>query len=101
MTSKKPLRIPVLRVHARSDHGLALADRLGITETAKARGWHRVWSPFIVLINPESGAMASESAWEASDAWCDWTLNVVKPLEDIGMLTAGTPFSPRERCARG
>lgn len=94
------ITIPVLRIHARSPHGLALADKLGITAMAKARGWHRVWSPFIVLINPETGAMASESEWEAKEIWCDWTVNVVKPLEDVGIFARGEPINPRERCKK-
>ena len=96
----QPLGIPLLRLHARSDHGLKLADELGITKMAQVRGWHRVWSPFIVFINPETGAMASESEWEAEDVYCDWPMNVAVSLEEIGLATKGTPLTERKRCAK-
>ena len=101
VTEAAPLEIPVLRLHARSDHGLKLADDLGVTEMAQARGWHRVWSPFIIFVNPETGAMASESEWEAEETYCDWPVNIAASLEEIGMAQKGTPLTERKRCKKG
>lgn len=98
---KTPLTIPVLRLHARSDHGLKLADELGITKMANDRGWHRVWSPFVVMVNPKTGAMTSESEWEAKEIYCDWSAGVAVSLEKIQVTSAvGAPISPRRRCPK-
>lgn len=100
MAEKKPLKVFVLRLHARSEHGLKLAGDLAITEMAKERGWHRVWSPFVVLVNPETGKMASHSKWEAKDVYCDWPVNIVTSLETIDMVKTGDLFTERKRCAK-
>jgi thioredoxin-related protein len=96
----KPLKLPFVRLHARSDHGLALADELRVTEMANAAGWHRVWSPFVVFVNPKTGAMTSESEWEAKEIYCDWAAGVATSLEKIDMAEAGEPVTPRKRCSK-
>ncbi len=100
MAKKQALTIPVLRLHARSEHGLKLADELGITNMAKDRGWHRVWSPFVVLVNPKTGSMTSESEWEAKDVYCDWSANIAVSLEKVGMTQEGIPYTDRTRCPK-
>ena len=100
LKQRAPIKIPVLRLHARSEHGLKLADELGITEMAKERGWHRVWSPFVVFIDPVSGKMTSQSKWEAEEIYCDWAMNVAVSLEQIGLLPSGEPYQPRRRCKK-
>lgn len=100
MAKKAQLDIPVLRLHARSTHGLKLADDLGITQMAKERGWTRVWSPFVVFVNPHTGAMASESEWEAKEVYCDWPANVAVSLEAIGFIEKGEPYTERKRCPK-
>jgi thioredoxin-related protein len=96
----KPLKLPFVRLHARSEHGLALADELGVTEMANAAGWHRVWSPFVVFVNPKTGAMTSESKWEAKEIYCDWAAGVATSLEKIEMAEAGEPVTVRKRCPK-
>ena len=96
----KALKLPFVRLHARSDHGLALADELGVTEMAKAAGWHRVWSPFVVFVNPKTGEMTSESKWEAKEIYCDWAAGVATSLEKVGMAEVGEPKVVRERCPK-
>jgi len=96
-----PFELPVLRLHARSPHGLKLADELGVTVMANDRGWHRVWSPFVVFVNPQTGAMASESLWEAKEIYCDWAANIAVSLENINMLEHGEGGAERKRCAKG
>ena len=94
------VKIPFVRLHARADHGLALADVLGITEMAEAAGWHRVWSPFVVFVNPKTGAMTSESEWEAKEIYCDWAAGVATSLEKIDMAEAGEPVTARKSCPK-
>jgi len=100
MAAKTPLSVPFIRLHARSKHGLKLADDLGVTEMAKAAGWHRVWSPFVVFVNPETGKMTSESEWEAKEVYCDWPANIAVSLEKIDLVKAGEPLRPRKRCPK-
>ena len=100
MADEKPFKLPFIRLHARADHGLALADELGITEMAKAAGWHRVWSPFVVFVNPRTGAMTSESEWEAKEIYCDWTAGIATSLEKIDMAEAGETMTARKRCPK-
>lgn len=100
VNAQKSMTIPVLRLHARSKHGLALADKLGVTQMAKERGWHRVWSPFLVMVNPQTGAMASQSEWEAKEVYCDWPANIVVTLEDVGFVSKGIPYTERKRCVK-
>ncbi len=94
------LEVLTVRLHARSEHGLRLADDLGITEMAQSRGWHRVWSPFIVFVNPQTGAMSSESLWEAKQSYCDWAASIAVSLEKNGMVKRGRPQTPRKRCPK-
>ena len=94
------LESEIMDLHARSDHGLALADELGVTEMAKAAGWHRVWAPFVVFVNPKTGEMTSESKWEAKEIYCDWAAGVATSLEKIGMAEVGEPVTLRKRCPK-
>lgn len=89
-----------VRLHARSEHGLKLADDLGVTQMAQARGWHRVWSPFVVFVNSQTGAMASESLWEAKEIYCDWSANIAVSLEKNGFIERGQPQTQRKRCPK-
>jgi len=100
MSAKSPLSIPYIRIHARSEHGLKLADNLGVTDMAKAAGWHRVWSPFVVFVNPQTGDMTSESEWDAKDIYCDWPANIAVSLEKLGMVKDGPPLHVRKRCSK-
>jgi len=96
----KAFKLPYVRLHARSEHGLTIADELGITQMAVAAGWHRVWSPFVVFVNPKTGAMTSESEWEAKEIYCDWAMGVATSLEKIDMAEAGAPVTARKRCPK-
>lgn len=92
------LKISVVRIHARSKHGLQLADTLGVTQMAKARGWHRVWSPFVLFVNPQSGQMHSESYWEPKEVYCDWGADFAAALEGIEIIPSGALYIERKRC---
>jgi hypothetical protein len=94
----KPLTISFVYIHSRSKHGLKLADDLGVTKMAKDRGWHRVWSPFILFVDPQTGDMHSESYWEAKSVFCDWGAEFATGIEAIGYAAAGKPYIERKRC---
>jgi len=96
--NERPLKISVVRVHARSRHGLKLADDLGVTAMAEERGWYRVWSPFLLFINPVNGQLHSESYWESKEGYCNYGTIIAVSIEGIGMSKPGTPYRPRKRC---
>jgi len=99
--SAKPLELPFVNIHARAPHGLKLADEIGVTALAKTRGWHRVWSPFIVFVDPETETLASQNYWEAPETHCDPMADFVVNLEELGLIAKGTPQTERKRCKRG
>ena len=96
-----PLEQPFIFIHARSSHGLKLADEIGATKIAKARGWHRVWSPFIVFVDPETETLVSQNYWEPPEANCDFLADFAVNYEELGFIETGEPQVPRKRCKRG
>jgi len=98
--AQESFQISVVRLYSRSDNGLAFADKLGVTAMARERGWHRVWSPFVVFVNPQTGDMTSESEWDAKDIYCDWPANIAVSLEKLGMVKDGPPLHVRKRCSK-
>lgn len=98
--SGEALELPYVNIHARSDHGLKLADDLGVTALAKERGWHRVWSPFIVFVDPATEKLASQNYWEAPETHCDPMADFAVNLEELGMIKKGPPVKQRKRCER-
>lgn len=94
-----PVKISTVFIHGRSDHGQQLAHDLGLTDIAKARGWHRVWSPFVVFVNPKTGKMNTEDYWDADEGYCNIMAEYAVNLVKIGRIDAGRPYTERERCA--
>ncbi len=98
--SGQPLNLPYVNIHARVPHGVKLADDIGATALAKTRGWHRVWSPFIVFIDPETEQLVSQSYWEAPETHCDPIADFAVNLEELGTVKTGKPVTVRKRCKR-
>jgi len=98
LENDRPLKISVVRIHARSKHGLKLADDLGVTRMSEERGWYRVWSPFLLFVNPASGQMHSESYWESKEGYCNYGTIIAVSVEAIAMARPGTPYRERKRC---
>lgn len=98
--SGRSLDLPYINIHARSPHGLKLANDIGVTAMAKTRGWHRVWSPFIVFIDPDTERLVSQNYWEAPETHCDPMADFAVNLEELGVITTGTPATERKRCKR-
>lgn len=93
-----PFKISTVHINTHSKHGQKLADDLGVTKMAQARGGNRVWSPFIVFVNPHSGHMSSQNYWNPKDTYCDWGTDFATSIESIGMVQVGTPYAERKRC---
>lgn len=96
--SLSPMKISMVRLHGRSEHGQQLAHDLGLTDIAKSRGWHRVWSPFIVFVNPKTGKMHTESYWDPETRYCNWMAEFAASLQGIEMIDDGKPYRERKRC---
>ena len=79
-------QISVVRLHSRTQHGLDFADKIGVTDLARARGWHRVWSPFIMVVDPESGKIHTEEKWNAQWSFCESSSEFIVNLVAVGAL---------------
>lgn len=94
----RPLKISVVYIHNRVDHGFELADQIGATQMAKDQGWFRVWAPFILFVNPQTGKKHSESKWHATEVYCDWGAEFAAALEGIEIVPPGETFTERKLC---
>lgn len=79
-------QISIVRLHARTPNGLAFADKIGVTDLANERGWHRVWSPFIMVVDPETGNIHTEEKWNAQWSFCESASEFIVNLVAIGAL---------------
>jgi len=82
----KPLKIMVAFIHSKSKHGQKLAVDLGIKNPLRP--------PFILLIDPVTGAQHSES----KARYCDWGAQFAADLEGIASIQTGDSNRPRLRC---
>ncbi len=86
--ARAAFRISVVRLNARTQHGLDFADKIGVTDLARERGWHRVWSPFIMVVDPETRAIHTEEKWNAQWSFCESASEFIVNLVAIGALPA-------------
>lgn len=83
---KKNFQISIVRLHSRTPNGLAFADKIGVTALARERGWNRVWSPFIMVVDPHSGQIHTEEKWNAQWSFCESASEFIVNLVAIGAL---------------
>jgi hypothetical protein len=79
-------QISIVRMHARTQHGLDFADKIGVTDLARERGWHRVWSPFIMVVDPKTREIHTEETWNAQWSFCESASEFIVNLVAIGAL---------------
>ena len=79
-------QISVVRLNARTQNGLDFADKLGVTDLARERGWHRVWSPFIMVVDPDTRTIHTEEKWNAQWSFCESASEFIVNLVAIGAL---------------
>lgn len=84
--ARSDYQISIVRLHSRTANGLAFADKLGVTDMALERGRHRVWSPFIMVVNTETGAMHTEEKWNAQWSFCESASEFIVNLVAIDAL---------------
>ncbi len=86
----EPLKIMVVYIHSRAKHGQQLAEGLGLESPLRP--------PFILLVDPVSGAKYSKSTAQSKDRYCEWGAEFAAGLEGIGLIAKGESFQVRERC---
>lgn len=96
----RDFQISVLHIHVRAPAGAALAERLGVTDIARERGWHRVWSPFVSFTRPGSDHFVAQTQFQQGELPCEYVDDFAISLEQLGYIPADASVS-REMCAAG
>lgn len=91
-------QISVLHVHVRAPAGAALAERLGVTDIARERGWHRVWSPFVSFTRPGSDTFVAQTQFEQGEKPCNYVDDFAISLQQLGYIPEDASRE-REMCA--
>ena len=92
-------QIPILRIQVREPLGAELAEQLGVTDIARARGWHRVWTPFITFTHHDTEEIVSQSIFTEGEFPCYYSHEFAMNLEQLDYLPLDTSFE-REMCTR-
>lgn len=91
-------QISVLHLHVRAPAGAALAERLGVTDIARERGWHRVWSPFVTFTRPGSDTFVAQTQFEQGEKPCAYVDDFAISLEQLDYIPSDDT-RVREMCA--
>jgi len=94
----KDFQISVLHLHVRAPAGEALAETLGVTDIARSRGWHRVWSPFVTFTRPGSHSFVAQTQFQQGEKPCEYVDDFAISLEQLGYIPADDSRS-RQMCA--
>lgn len=93
-------QISVLHIHVRAPAGAALAERLGVTDIARERGWHRVWSPFVSFTRPGTDSFVAQTQFEQGELPCEYVDDFAISLEQLAYIPADASVA-REMCIAG
>lgn len=96
--SGKDFQISVLHLHVRAPDGASLAEALGVTDIARERGWHRVWSPFVSFTRPGTNTFVAQTQFEQGEKPCNYVDDFAISLEQLGYIPADES-KVREMCA--
>ncbi|MEL7547905.1 MAG: thioredoxin family protein [Pseudomonadota bacterium] len=86
--SGEAFQISFLHIQVRTDEGAALAERLGVTDIARERGWHRVWSPFVSFTRPGSDTFVAQTQFEQGEKPCEYEDDFAISLQQLGYIPA-------------
>lgn len=84
----KDFQISVLHLHVRAPAGAALAETLGVTDIARERGWHRVWSPFVTFTRPGSHEFVAQTQFQQGEKPCHYVDDFAISLQQLGYIPA-------------
>jgi len=82
----RDFQISVLHLHVRAPAGEALAETLGVTDIARDRGWHRVWSPFVTFTRPGSHSFVAQTQFQQGEKPCHYVDDFAISLEQLGYV---------------
>lgn len=91
-------QVSVLHLHVRAPAGADLAERLGVTDIARERGWHRVWSPFVTFTRPGSDSFVAQTQFEQGEKPCEYVDDFAISLQQLDYIPAD-PTKVRKMCA--
>ncbi|MEM7330191.1 MAG: hypothetical protein AAF437_15720 [Pseudomonadota bacterium] len=94
----KDFQISVLHLHVRAPDGASLAEALGVTDIARERGWHRVWSPFVTFTRPGSNTFVAQTQFQQGEKPCNYVDDFAISLEQLGYVPADAT-KERPMCA--
>lgn len=81
-------QISYVHIQVRTDGGAALAERLGVTDIARSRGWHRVWSPFVSFTRPGSDSFVAQTQFEQGEKPCEYVDDFAISLQQLNYIPA-------------
>lgn len=84
--SGRDFQISVLHLHVRAPAGASLAEALGVTDIARDRGWHRVWSPFVSFTRPGSNTFVAQTQFQQGEKPCNYVDDFAISLEQLGYI---------------
>ena len=90
-------QISVVRIHVRAQAGAAMAERFGVTDIARERGWHRVWSPFVSFTRPGSDTFVAQTQFEQGEKPCHYVDDFAISLQQLGYIPED-PTKVRPMC---
>lgn len=84
----KDFQISYVHIQVRTEGGAALAERLGVTDIARDRGWHRVWSPFVSFTRPGSDSFVAQTQFEQGEKPCEYVDDFAISLQQLEYISA-------------
>jgi len=81
-------QISYVHTQVRTEGGAALAERLGVTDIARDRGWHRVWSPFVSFTRPGSDSFVAQTQFEQGEKPCEYVDDFAISLQQLDYIPA-------------
>lgn len=97
VASQEDYRILTLKIDVRRPSGAALAEEIGVTGIAHARGYDRIRTPFITLTNADTGALVSQAELGEGFRPCTREDEFVLNLVEAGFLPED-PSRDRRMC---
>ncbi|MEO1662450.1 MAG: thioredoxin family protein [Pseudomonadota bacterium] len=91
-------QVSVLHIQVRTPEGAELAEQLGVTDIARERGWHRVWSPFVTFTRPGSDTFVAQTQFEQGEKPCEYVDDFAISLQQLDYIPAD-PTKVRRMCA--
>lgn len=70
--------------HGSFKHFQDFADKIGANSLASDLGWHKVWSPLYMIVNPSTGEIAAND-WFGGYQLCNYAEEINVGLQQVGI----------------